>query len=135
MDFNLRFARAIKHYVRDRQGTFNNWDPVIFQLGTPMSWSSQPSHVRSLRGNIDYLLSTISLETNLGSPSSLHMKFIGNPGNAAGIPVIAHRAAHAIVQVLTEREARFHSEVSDSQKKRRVFTPVKPSVIDCCCSF
>ena len=34
-----------------------------------------------------------------------------------------------------EREARFHSEVSASQKKRRVLMPVNPSVIDCCCSF
>src|ERR1700726_3659111 len=34
-----------------------------------------------------------------------------------------------------EREARFHSADSASQKKRRVLIPVKPSVIDCCCSF
>lgn len=106
-DFNLRFARAIKHYVRDRRGTFNNWDPVIFQVGAPMRWSSQPSRVRSLRGNIDYLLSTISLEKNVDSSSPLDVKFVGNPGNATGIPVIARRAAHAIVEVLTERETRF----------------------------
>ena len=34
-----------------------------------------------------------------------------------------------------EREARFHSADSASQKKRRVLIPVRPSVIDCCCSF
>ena len=34
-----------------------------------------------------------------------------------------------------EREARFHSELSASQKKRRVLMPVRPSVMDCCCSF
>ena len=34
-----------------------------------------------------------------------------------------------------EREARFHSDDSASQKKRRVLMPVRPSVIDCCCSF
>src|SRR6266550_3617875 len=33
-----------------------------------------------------------------------------------------------------ERDARFHSEFRASQKKRRVFMPVSPSVIDCCCS-
>jgi hypothetical protein len=34
-----------------------------------------------------------------------------------------------------EREARFHSADSASQKKRRVLIPVRPSVMDCCCSF
>src|ERR1035437_10243130 len=34
-----------------------------------------------------------------------------------------------------ERDARFHSELSASQKKRLVLMPVNPSVIDCCCSF
>src|SRR6266496_5503193 len=34
-----------------------------------------------------------------------------------------------------EREARFHSPDRASQKKRRVLMLVRPSVIDCCCSF
>ena len=34
-----------------------------------------------------------------------------------------------------EREARFHSAVRASQKKRRVLMPVSGSVIACCCSF
>ena len=34
-----------------------------------------------------------------------------------------------------ERDARFHSADKASQKKRRVLMPVRPSVIDCCCSF
>ncbi len=40
--FNLRFARAIKKYVRARTGFFFNWQPKIVGFISPQVWASRP---------------------------------------------------------------------------------------------
>src|SRR4051794_8412911 len=39
--FNLRFAEAIKDYVRKHDGQLNNWNPKIVKYVSPQVWASR----------------------------------------------------------------------------------------------
>ncbi|HWI57156.1 MAG TPA: hypothetical protein VNZ22_08010, partial [Bacillota bacterium] len=106
--FNLRFARAIKRFVRHEQGTFHNWDPQFVQVVAP-PWATRPPRARQLSRDIDCLLSTDTSEEiwyAVHAPD-LRVEFIGPLDRDSAMAEVARRAARAIVQLLMESEAHF----------------------------
>ncbi len=107
--FNLRFAHAIKRYVRHRQETFYNWDPLLVQFGLPSDWTSRARRAQRLDDDIDLFLGTGSpgeIDPPSASPS-LRAKVLGQIKGPSEVPDLAQHAAQAIVQRLLECEARF----------------------------
>ena len=79
--FNLRFARAIKSWVRARQGEFNNWNPKLVQYVSPQVWASRPARAQSLALNCDLLLSIFPFEKDWYAERTPHLRveFVGHP--------------------------------------------------------
>lgn len=79
--FNLRFARAIRRYVRRRQGWFHSWNPKIVQYVSPQVWASRPGRAQLLAGNHDLLLSIFPFEKAwyAARVPKLRVEFVGHP--------------------------------------------------------
>lgn len=79
--FNLRFARAVKAYVRRSRGTFYNWEPIIVQYNSPQVWASRPERARRMEQDVDLLLSIFPFEKDwyaMRAPG-LKVEFVGHP--------------------------------------------------------
>jgi lipid-A-disaccharide synthase len=47
--FNLRFAKAIRRYVRGHQDWFHDWNPKIVQYVSPQVWASREHRAYDLQ--------------------------------------------------------------------------------------
>jgi lipid-A-disaccharide synthase len=79
--FNLRFAAFVKQYVRDRHGTFNNWDPKIIKHISPQVWASRENRAYQMERDFDLLLSIFPFEKEwyAARVPRLPVEFIGHP--------------------------------------------------------
>jgi lipid-A-disaccharide synthase len=79
--FNSRFAAAIKRYVRQRRGTFNNWNPRIIKYISPQVWGSRPGRAHQIARDFDLLLSIFPFEKAWYARRvpQLPVEFIGHP--------------------------------------------------------
>ena len=79
--FNLRFAEAIKRYVRVRASPFVNWDPKIIYYVSPQVWASRGGRAYQLARNVDLLLSIFPFEKAwyAGRVPQLCVEFVGHP--------------------------------------------------------
>ena len=79
--FNLRFARAIKDYIRARSGSFFNWQPKIVQFISPQVWASRPGRAKHMARNYDLVLSLFPFEKKwfAGCVPGLPVEFVGHP--------------------------------------------------------
>jgi len=79
--FNLRFAKAIRRYVRGHQDWFHDWNPKIVQYVSPQVWASREHRAYDLAHNYDLLLSTFSFEKEWYRKRvpQLKVEFVGNP--------------------------------------------------------
>jgi len=79
--FNLRLARAVKHYVRARAGPFFNWQPKIVQFISPQVWASRPGRADQMARDYDLVLSLFPFEKTwfAGRAPRLPVEFVGHP--------------------------------------------------------
>ena len=79
--FNLRFARAIKDYVRKHRGEFKNWNPKLVQYVSPQVWASRPERADAMARDYDLLLSIFPFETEWYARRTpeLRVEFVGHP--------------------------------------------------------
>lgn len=79
--FNLRFAKAIKRYIRTRAGRFNNWNPKIVYYVSPQVWASRAGRAHQLARNVDLLLSIFPFEKAwyAARVPRLRVEFAGHP--------------------------------------------------------
>lgn len=80
--FNLRFARAVKGWVRRRTaGAFYNWTPKIVYYISPQVWASREGRVRQIAANVDLLLSIFPFEKEwyASRAKKLRVEFVGHP--------------------------------------------------------
>jgi len=79
--FNLRFAKAIRKYVRGHQDWFHDWNPKIIQYVSPQVWASREHRAHDLAENYDLLLSTFFFEKEWYAKRvpRLKVEFVGNP--------------------------------------------------------
>ena len=105
--FNLRFARAIKQYVRSRSGWFHDWNPRIIQYVSPQVWASREGRAYQMARDCHLLLSTFPFEKRWYARKvpRLHVEFVGNAvldrfPNARGAAPGAESAAVPTVLLL-----------------------------------
>ena len=79
--FNLRFAKAIKEYVRQHHSEFTPWNPKLVQFVSPQVWASRPGRARVLEKTHDLLLSIFPFEKEWYAARAPHLRveFVGNP--------------------------------------------------------
>src|SRR2546428_175990 len=79
--FNLRFAQAIKEYVRAHRDWFHTWDPKIIKYVSPQVWASREGRVRQMARDFDLLLSIIPFEKEWYAKRvpQLPVEFVGHP--------------------------------------------------------
>jgi len=79
--FNLRFGRAIRHYLRSNRSLFNNWNPKIVQFVSPQVWASRPGRAYQLADDYDLLLSIFPFEQEWYARRvpKLRVEFVGHP--------------------------------------------------------
>jgi len=79
--FNLRFAHAVKQYLRARRETFLNWQPKLVQYVSPQVWASRPGRARQLERDVDLLLSIFPFEKAWYARHApgLRVEFVGHP--------------------------------------------------------
>jgi lipid-A-disaccharide synthase len=78
--FNLRFARAIKQYVRRHRGEFKNWNPRLVQYVSPQVWASRPGRASRMARTHDLLLSIFPFEKDWYAQRvpKLRVEFVGH---------------------------------------------------------
>lgn len=79
--FNLRFAKAIKAYVRQHQTEFTPWNPKIVQFVSPQVWASRPGRANVMERTHDLLLSIFPFEKEWYAQHApkLRVEFVGHP--------------------------------------------------------
>jgi lipid-A-disaccharide synthase len=79
--FNLRFAHAIKQYVRARADWFHDWSPKLIQYVSPQVWASRAGRAYNIARDSDLLLSTFPFEKDWYAKRvpQLRVEFVGNP--------------------------------------------------------
>jgi lipid-A-disaccharide synthase len=79
--FNLRFARAVKRYVRKHHSTFKPWNPKLVQYVSPQVWASRPGRAHQLADTHDLLLSIFPFEREWYARRvpKLRVEFVGHP--------------------------------------------------------
>jgi len=79
--FNLRFAHAIKHYVRRHRSEFIPWNPKIVQYVSPQVWASRPGRAYQMAEDHDLLLSIFPFEKDWYAKRApkLRVEFVGHP--------------------------------------------------------
>lgn len=80
-EFNLRFARAIKRYVRKHHSEFTPWNPKIVRFVSPQVWASRAGRARVLERTHDLLLSIFPFEKDwyAARVPKLRVEFVGHP--------------------------------------------------------
>lgn len=79
--FNLRFARALRRYVRQHHDWFHPWQPKLVQFVSPQVWASRPGRARWLEETHDLLLSIFPFEKDWYAQHAprLRVEFVGHP--------------------------------------------------------
>jgi lipid-A-disaccharide synthase len=79
--FNLRFARAVKQYVRKHHSAFKPWNPKLVQYVSPQVWASRPGRAHQLADTHDLLLSIFPFEREWYARRvpKLRVEFVGHP--------------------------------------------------------
>jgi lipid-A-disaccharide synthase len=79
--FNLRFAHALKKYLRESTDDFHNWNPKIVQFVSPQVWASRPERAYQLAEDCDLLLSIFPFEKEWYARHTpkLRVEFVGHP--------------------------------------------------------
>lgn len=79
--FNLRFAAAIRRYLRQRQDWFHPWQPFLVQFVSPQVWASRPRRAIQMERTLDLLLSILPFEPEWFARHSprLPVRFVGHP--------------------------------------------------------
>ena len=79
--FNLRFAAAIKKYVRRRQGPFNNWRPKVIYYVSPQLWAWHAARVRQIARDVDLMLCIFPFEKAwyAARAPELRVEYVGHP--------------------------------------------------------
>jgi len=79
--FNLRFAEAVRRYVRRHAGTFNVWSPRIIYYVSPQVWASRPGRAYRMARTVDLLLSIFPFEKDWYAKRvpQLRVEFVGHP--------------------------------------------------------
>jgi len=79
--FNLRFAGAVRQYLRQHAGTFFNWSPKIVQFISPQVWASRPRRANVMARNYDLVLSMFQFEKDwfAARVPQLPVEFVGHP--------------------------------------------------------
>ncbi len=79
--FNLRFAACVKRYVRERRGSFNNWDPKIIKYISPQVWASRANRACQMARDFDLLLAIFPFEKDwyAARVPQLPVEFTGHP--------------------------------------------------------
>ncbi len=80
-EFNLRFAHAIRRYVRARHDWFHGWQPRIVKYISPQVWASRPGRAYRLAKDHDLLLSIFPFEKEWYAERvpDLRVEFVGHP--------------------------------------------------------
>ena len=80
-DFNRRFARALKKYVRSRRDWFHDWAPKIIRYVSPQVWASREGRAYQMARDHDLLLSIIPFEKAWYAKRvpRLRVEFVGHP--------------------------------------------------------
>jgi lipid-A-disaccharide synthase len=102
--FNLRFAAYVKQYVRDRRGTFNNWDPKVIKYISPQVWASRENRAYQMERDFDLLLSIFPFEKDwyAARVPRFPVEFIGHPimDRYQGLEPVPRSAESAPLMVL-----------------------------------
>lgn len=79
--FNLWFAALVRRYVRDRHGTFNNWNPKIIKYVSPQVWASRENRAYQMARDFDLLLSIFPFEKDWYAKRvpKFPVEFVGHP--------------------------------------------------------
>ena len=79
--FNLRFASAIRQYLRAHAGPFFNWRPKIIYFIPPQVWASRPWRATRLARDFDLLLCLFPFEKAWYAKNApqLRVEFVGHP--------------------------------------------------------
>lgn len=79
--FNMRFAHAIKQYVRARQDWFHDWKPIVVRYVSPQVWASREGRAFQLERDCDLLLSIFPFEKEWYAKRvpRLPVEFVGHP--------------------------------------------------------
>jgi lipid-A-disaccharide synthase len=79
--FNLRFAGAVRRYVRRRHDWFHPWNPKLVQFVSPQVWASRPGRAFALAERYDLLLSIFPFESDWYARlvPNLRVEFVGHP--------------------------------------------------------
>jgi lipid-A-disaccharide synthase len=79
--FNLRFAKAVKDYVRRHRTEFTPWNPRLVQFVSPQVWASRPSRAYAIAQTHDLLLSIFPFEPAWYAQRTpgLRVEFVGHP--------------------------------------------------------
>ena len=79
--FNLRFAHAIRNYVRRHSDWFHDWQPKIIQYVSPQVWASREGRAYKIASDHDLLLTIFPFEKNWYAQRvpQLQVEFVGHP--------------------------------------------------------
>ncbi len=79
--FNLRFAHAIRRYVRARSDWFHGWRPQIVQYVSPQVWASRAGRAFRMAHDHDLVLSIFPFEREWYAKRvpKLPVEFVGHP--------------------------------------------------------
>jgi len=79
--FNLRFAHAIRNYVRRHSGWFHDWQPKIIQYVSPQVWASREGRAYQIARDHDLLLTMFPFEKDWYAQRvpQLQLEFVGHP--------------------------------------------------------
>ena len=79
--FNGRFANYVMNYIREQEGTFNNWHPKIIQFVSPQVWASREGRADKMARNFDLLLSIFPFEKDWYAARlpKFPVEFVGHP--------------------------------------------------------
>lgn len=102
--FNLRFAKAIRKYVRRHHSEFVPWNPKLVQFVSPQVWASRPGRAYTMADTHDLLLSIFPFEQAWYAQRvpKLRVEFVGHPmvGNSPKSEVQSPKSADGACVVL-----------------------------------
>lgn len=80
-EFNLRFAHAIRDYIKHRASWFQDWRPKLVKYISPQVWASRGGRAYQIARDYDLLLSLFPFEKEWYARHvpKLHVEFIGHP--------------------------------------------------------
>jgi lipid-A-disaccharide synthase len=79
--FNLRFATAIRSYVKHRSGWFQDWQPKLVKYISPQVWASREDRAYEIARDYHLLLSIFPFEKEWYARHApkLRVEFVGHP--------------------------------------------------------